>query len=463
MNSVIANNRFGLGVKPSDSKIDSKEFLLSQISNFNPKPDALNSIANTSELMRSFSEYQIQKKEAKNNNIQQRENEERQFLRKNVLASVNARTEIALNSQTPFMERLVHFWSNHFAISNEKLAVRALAGPYEFEAIRPNINKTFLDLLLAADTHPAMLLYLDQTRSIGPNSPQGKRVNARNEDKKIGINENLAREILELHTLGVNGGYNQNDVTEFAKAMTGLTIVRERKTPSNQNLSYGASYFEPLMHEEGPRQILGKNYRNFGNIQYVEILKDVCKHPSTAKFIAFKLARHFAGDNPPQSLVNKLTNEFTRTNGDLKSLYAVLINADEIWAVNNANQQSLLKFKTPWEWLVSSLRALNYTSVKNMDINGLMTNLGQTVWQPKAPKGYDDTESAWAAPDALMRRVEFISGLTGRIKQDIKPVELAQTILGDSLSSHTKTAISRAESQQSGLSLLFLSPEFLRR
>lgn len=459
MDAIIAQNRFGLGINPKDAKPnDSKSWLLNQFSQYIAKPTILNSSHKSNEILhQAFLTNELKRKNPQDPKVKA---QEKKLLRDIYFGEIDNRLAIASSTKTPFLERLVHFWANHFAISADKIQVRAIAGAFEIEAIRPNILGNFRDLLVSVVTHPAMMIYLDQPQSIGPNSVAGQRRQKNNPAKEIGINENLAREILELHTLGVNGGYNQEDVTEFAKALTGFSIINLRrdkfgKLPANAQI--GDFIFENNAHETGARYIMGKKYTQEGINQPAAILETLASHPSTALNIATKLARHFGGDNPPQSLINKLKQSFIQSNGDLKSIYTTLINAPEC-------QNPLpLKFKSPWEWLISSTRAMAIDDFSRIDAQIVMQNLGQVVWQPKSPKGFDDIEDAWAAPDAILRRVETANLMTINFDPPFAPIELAQKILGNQLSDHTKTIISRAESIQSATALLLISPEFLRR
>jgi uncharacterized protein (DUF1800 family) len=364
------------------------------------------------------------------------------------------RVQLILNSPIGFHERLVHFWSNHFAISVDKRIVTMLAGDYELSAIRPNINGNFYDLLLASITHPAMLEYLDQEKSIGPQSPAAGR--AAEKGKKIGLNENLAREILELHTLGVNSGYSQKDVTEFAKALTGFSYIKPKKDETDFS-NVGEFRFNPAWHQTGVVTFMGREYSQSGYSQPDAILKYIATHPTTAKHIAFKLARHFCADEPPTSLVDRLKSEFIATNGNLNRLYEVLINSPECF------DEKYNKFKSPWDWFISSLRAIGVQNLDAKLINRAMKTLGQEILKPEAPKGYDDTQSAWAAPDAIEKRAEIASLMASKFTPPDAPIDIAKTIFGDAISENTLKIVSRAESKQSALALLLISPENMRR
>lgn len=387
--------------------------------------------------------------------------------------AVGARAQVAVLSEAPFVERLVHFWSNHFAVSADKATMIGLAGAFEFDAIRPHVLGRFRDMLHAVERHPAMLLYLDQAQSIGPNSPLGARVARRQARRQaqqqaqqqapqqIGLNENLAREILELHTLGVRTGYGQTDVTELARAMTGWSIAGLGRGNVARMIGVdgaaGQFVFAAPIHEPGSRTIMGKSYAQPGEQQAAAVLDDLAVHPATARHIATKLARHFGGDEPAPALVARLERAFLKSGGDLPTLYRVLIDSPEIWAVRQA------KFKTPWEWSISALRALGTRQVRSQQIVGLMNQLGQPVWRPGSPAGYDDIAASWAGPDALMRRVEAAEQIAARTRDMLDARARAASLFPDALSATTEQAIAGAQSPAQGVALMLVSPEFMRR
>jgi uncharacterized protein (DUF1800 family) len=306
-------------------------------------------------------------------------------------------------------------------------------------------------LLLAVVRHPAMLLYLDQAQSIGPASAAGQRA-AERQQRRRGLNENLAREILELHTLGVRSGYTQADVAELARALTGWTL------PGDEFAEGAATFrFVPALHEPGARTVVGRSYDDGGEQQARAILHDLATAPATARHVASKLARHFVADEPPPALVQRLADTFLRTGGDLPSLYRELVAAPQAW------QPAGAKFKTPWEWAVSSLRALGRREVPPMQAANLMNQLAQPVWRPGSPAGYDDIAATWAAPDALVRRVEVAHRIASQAGDAVDPRDLATRVLPGTLSAATAAAVARAESPASGLALLLVSPDFLRR
>jgi uncharacterized protein (DUF1800 family) len=382
----------------------------------------------------------------------------RQTIQQDYLAMNSARLNAALTSPTPFIERLVHFWANHFAVSVDKLPVIGLAGLLEFEAIRPNVLGKFSDMLLAVEQHPAMLVYLDQAQSLGPDSFAGMRIAMRG-GKQRGLNENLAREIMELHTLGVRTGYSQADVTEFARALTGWTVSGLAQGPAARLIggTPGAFQFAPVLHEPGERTIMGKRYAQAGEGQARAILLDLAAHPATARHVSTKLARHFAGDDPPAALVERLTKAYLASGGDLPTLYRVLISSPEPWATRP------LKFKNPWEWTVSALRAVGSRELDPKMAAGVLRQLGQGTWQPGSPAGWDDIAASWAGPDALVRRVEIAQRIADKSPSGIDARALAEKLFPGSLSEETRTAVARAESPAEGLALLLVSPEFVRR
>jgi uncharacterized protein (DUF1800 family) len=369
------------------------------------------------------------------------------------------RVNVAVASETPLVERLVHFWSNHFSVSVAKPGTQFEAGPHEFNAVRPHVLGKFSDLLKAAVLHPAMLLYLDQFQSIGPNAPfQQRRAARANLDPQAprGLNENLAREVLELHTLGVGGGYTQSDVTELARALTGWTVPGIGRVGRFAQEQASGAAFVALVHEPGTRKILGKSYAAGGPEQAVAVLDDLAAHPSTARFIATKFARHFAGDTPPESLVARLEADFRSTGGDLASLTRTLIASPEAWVAGP------VKFRPPFEWFISAMRLSGLEGLEPQRIARVLNELGQAPWRAPSPAGYDDLAASWAAPDVLFRRVELAERMAqGAPADDV--LARAEAAFPDTLSDMTRTWLTRAESGRQALALLLVAPEMMRR
>ncbi len=313
----LAANRFGLGRRWDDPAIhDPRAWLLRQLADFDPAPPPIAALEGRAAIATAYIEYREDRRAMRREAAEAAPMSEeekgmdpelrrlaRSAIRRHYVDGVAARLTTAVASPTPFAERLTHFWSNHFAVSADKIAVIGFTGNYEFEAIRPHITGKFADLLIAAVRHPAMLLYLDQAQSFGPDSPVATRIRRRQNRPGPGLNENLAREILELHTLGVRTGYTQADVTAFAKALTGLTVAGLGRGAGQRLMPAGAApgetVFIPQLHQPGEQTILGKRYADGGAKQAEAVLRDLAVHPATAQHIATKLARHFTADDPP--------------------------------------------------------------------------------------------------------------------------------------------------------------------
>ena len=258
-------------------------------------------------------------------------------------AQVLARAQSAALTARPFGERLVHFWSNHFAVSADKGAIFGLAGTLENEAIRPHVNGRFVELLTAVEKHPAMIAFLDNQFSVGADSEAARFAAQRNAKRPFGINENLAREILELHTLGVDGGYTQQDVTSFAQIITGWSIGGGKGRLAGGET--GRFYFRDNLHEPGPKRFLGRVYAQDGYAQGEAVLADLAHHPSTAHFIATKLARHFIADDPPAAAVERLARAYLKSGGELPQVYAALIESPEAWEREHEQVQDTGRFR----------------------------------------------------------------------------------------------------------------------
>jgi uncharacterized protein (DUF1800 family) len=356
-----------------------------------------------------------------------------------------ARYQAAVGADIGFVERLVWFWSNHFCISADKDI--AMVGAYEREAIRAHVLRRFGDMLIAVESHPAMLYYLDNVRSMGANSIAGI-----NGDK--GLNENLAREILELHALGVRSGYSRADVTSFAKVLTGWT-----STDAADPAHGGEFLFNKRLHEPGEQTVLGKFYAQSGVDQGRAVLGDLAHHTATAQHVAQKLARHFVADEPPPPLVAKLSKAFMDSDGNLKAVAKALVTADEAWT------PARTKLKRPSEWIVSMLRLTNASLNPGAPWNigrllAVQATLGESLWRPPAPNGWPDTEAAWI--DGVPHRLDIANEFAGHLPSS-DPTALLESGLGPIASHNTRDIIARAESRTQALALLVMAPEFLRR
>ncbi|MBL1431591.1 MAG: DUF1800 family protein [Robiginitomaculum sp.] len=374
-----------------------------------------------------------------------------QELRRDMLAmfysEVGVRTVHAILTPASFRESLVRFWSDHFSVYSQKsLLMTVTAGAMEREAIRPHVTGKFVDMLIAAETHPAMLIYLDNWISIGPNSYVGQNFG-------FGLNENLAREIMELHTLGVNGGYSQDDIVGFAKAITGWTIGN----PNVQPEQLGNFIFEPLFHEPGSVNVLNKEYLGTGQDQGVEVLTDLANHPNTAAFISGKLARHFHSDNPPQSLIDRLELAFTSSDGDLGVVSATLVTSPEMW------DGTFAKLRNSEEFVIATLRAFGVDTLTPGQLIFVFDAVGQVPFGHHAPDGWPKEESSWASSSISSAKINYSDLLSGFIAGQPEPPAMATNILGSMLSASSTSGISSASSVEQGYTLMMMSPEFQRR
>jgi uncharacterized protein (DUF1800 family) len=467
---AIAASRFGFGARPGEldaARTDPRGWLLAQLRTPYRAPAELATLASGREILASFlaarAARAAQKKAAArepstDDPVKQLFAGIRAQLLPHYQAQAAARTRIALASESSFRERLVHFWSNHFAVSIDKPICLGTAGALENEAIRPRIDGHFADLLLAVESHPAMITYLDNQRSMGPNSALGVRAARRAQGPapvRLGLNENLAREILELHTLGVDGGYTQADVTSFAAVITGWSIGGGEGRYADGEP--GAFVFRAALHEPGSKTVLGRRYADADMAQGTAVLRDLAAHPATARHIATKLARHFVADEPPAELVDRLARAYHASEGHLTSVYSALVNWDGAW------QSETLKFKQPHEFIYSSLRALDVTPLETRALLAPFEVLGQRHWSPGSPAGWPDREADWDGADALMQRIEWSVALADRVGDSHSALATADAALGTLASTQTRKALGSASSGSQGLALLLMSPEFQRR
>ena len=365
------------------------------------------------------------------------------------LAAEEALARARLAAQTPagFRERWTLFWCNHFTVAAKNLDTTVAVGPFEREAIRPHVFGSFASLLLASSMHPGMILYLDQAQSIGPNSQAGFR-------RGGGLNENLGREIMELHSVGADGGYTQADVTEFARALTGWSIGGQRD-PSNET---GTFLYRPNFHEPGARKVMGKVYADEEARQAAKVMLDLAASPKTAHRLAYKIAAHFVSDTPPPALVHRLEATYLQTNGDLGRVAEALVTSPE------AFQPQAAKLKTPYEFVISSYRAAN-TAPRNpaKEVVGPLNTLGQRPFGAPQPNGWPDVAADWAAPDAIVKRLTWAQGFANANVPQLAPPDEAHQALGARLQPATLTAVTRAESRPEAFAILLMSPEFQRR
>jgi len=460
--AASAANRFGLGARPGElAQVggDPRDWLRSQLRGgdvaaaFAGLPTSAAYLGQYYDLLRARRDARKARSGAENAPAAIPDPAQRRFRRQLGLEAV-LRQQVAVRSAQGFAERIVRFWSNHFAISVDKRIAAAFAAPMEREAIRPHAFGRFADLLLAVERHPGMLLYLDNAQSIGEDSRLGqrsaRRAARRSDARKRGLNENLAREILELHTLGVDGGYAQADVGELARALTGWSVPGPREDIADGQ----ASVFRAEAHEPGVRTVLGKAYRDAGAGQAEAILRDLAVHPATARHLAFKLARHCVADVPPPALVARMARAYLDSDGALPALYAAMIDDDAAWG------EDARKFKTPDDFLLSALRASGLDGDADVRLAlQLQAQLGQPLFQPRSPAGFGDIADDWGGPDALFKRVQAAQALAERAAV-ASPAALGADVLGDALGTDAAMALRRAESAQQGVALLLASPVF---
>jgi uncharacterized protein (DUF1800 family) len=468
MQAEIAVLRFGLGARPGDLAAAADEpraWLLAQIRG--AAPLAVNTpLAPSDQIFAALLAARDERRKMRQESASQGDgakviNAVREAYQPHYRAQVLARAQSAALTTRPFAERLVHFWSNHFAVSADKGVVYGLAGTLENEAIRPNVSGRFVDLLMAVEQHPAMIAFLDNQASVGKDSQAAGFASHRfgaggNAPKRqFGINENLAREILELHTLGVNGGYSQADVTSFAQVITGWSIGGGKGRQAGG--VPGRFYFRDNLHEPGSKVVLGKTYNQQGQRQGEAVLADLARRPETARFIATKLVRHFIADDPPQAAVDRVASAFLKSDGDLPRVYAALIGSPESW------ETDARKFKTPQDFVFSTLRTLNVSPAQPDEVVRTFDLLGQRQYTPGSPAGWPDTSKSWDGSDALMHRVLWASRVAAKYESGTEPADLAVASLGAYARPETLTALRRAATSGQAVALLLMSPEFQRR
>jgi uncharacterized protein (DUF1800 family) len=461
LDAVTAANRFGLGARPGElerARDGARGWLQKQITGSRSLPEDIRRLPSSAEIFKTYSELRRDRNDAKSDSAAAKRllGGLRAKLVPYYLDQVAARYRVAVHTEESFRERLVHFWTNHFAVSADKPQVLALAGALENEAIRPHVAGRFADMLATVEAHPAMILYLDNQASIGPDSQlaQRRKRRAANGDRKLGINENLAREILELHTLGVDGGYTQQDVTTFARALTGWSIGTDRFPGGGEP---GKFAFHDVAHEAGTKTILGTRYSQSGVSQPRAVLADLARHPATARHIALKLARHFIADEPPADAVEHISKAFLDSGGDLPAVHRAVLDTPAAWAAPSA------KFKTPHELVVSTFRALDFVPAEPRQVAAPFDLLGQRPYTPGSPAGWPDTATQWDGPDALLKRIEWAGSVAARVASREQPLSLGERSLGAALNERTRVAIARAASAEQGITLLLASPEFQRR
>ncbi len=373
-----------------------------------------------------------------------------------ILELQQARLLRAVHSQRQLYEVMVDFWNNHFNIFAAKGADRWLTTAYDRDTIRPHALGKFRDLLLATAQSPAMLFYLDNWLSVSPNGAVARlAANAR----RRGINENYAREIMELHTLGVDGGYTQQDVREVARCFTGWTLVRPRGDAEFR--------FEPRLHDQGAKTVLGTRLAAGGGMDDgTKVIDLLARHPSTARFIATKLSRRFVADDPPASLVSRAAEAFRRSDGDIRTVIRSIVESPEFYSP----EAYRAKVKKPLEYVASALRVTGADTKVTPQLLRYLGRMGEPLFLAQPPTGYPDAGASWVSPDMLLTRMNFATDLVGnrldgaRVQstawRDTQP--FVRLIAPDSLSSATRAALAETEGPDA-LALLLATPEFQRR
>jgi len=429
----LAAIRFGLGPRLGEPPPeDPRRWLLGQLG----APDPLPPGPSAADGLRA--RHEELEARSRNGGMVERNGPAAVLLRAELMAWGSRR----LTATQPFRERLVDFWMNHFTASRRVGIVAPIVGAFEREAIRPHVTGRFETMLLAVARHPAMLLYLNADSSVGPESAFGRRTGR-------GLNENLAREILELHTLSPAGGYTQGDVTEFARILTGWSVA-QRAEP------FGF-VFRPQTHEPGAKRLLGRSFEE-GEAGGEAALRFLAAQPATHRHLAVKLARHFVADDPPPAAIRAVEAALRDSGGDLGAAAQALVGLEAAWAT------PLGKLRTPIDHVLAAGRAIGLPADPPGPglVYGGTAALGQPLWTAPQPDGWADRAEAWATPEALMRRVDWVNTIAGRA-QRLDPREVAETALGPLARAETVDAMARAGSVRDALTLLLACPEFMRR
>lgn len=372
---------------------------------------------------------------------------------------LDARIKKHMSVRIGFVERLVMFWSNHFSMSvNKASAVRGTIGQLERDVIRKHVLGDFTSMLIGVMKHPAMQAYLDNSDSVGPNSEYGA-------PRGIGINENLARESMELHTVGSGGGYTEEDVTAMALILTGWSYVRGWEADNNWNggtkKNRGRFIFREDWHEPGPITLMGKTYPDEGQKRGIKALKFLARQPETAEHIAFKLVHHFITDEPTPAMVNPVKQAFIKSGGNLKKVALALIELPE------ALTGPLDRLRTPYELAVAQFRAMKrkYNQDQYWSFASPLYSMNNMAWECPTPDGYTDETYYWLNPEAVTLRLETAQ-MSGWVYDEYvgeNVVKMAKGIFGGALSRATRERVEAAGSTSRALTILFSSPEFQRR
>ena len=384
-----------------------------------------------------------------------------------------ARLARAIASPWQLQEALVEFWFNHFNVYEKKGPIKVWVGAYEEEAIRPHTLGRFSDLLLATARHPAMLIYLDNAQNVAP-PPAGDEMDAgamlKSKKKKSGINENYAREVMELHTLGVDGGYTQADVIALAHILTGWTVgaggaADAAAAARLYKQDRGTFHFAPRKHDPAQEVLLGRTFSGDDVSEGEEALLMLAAHPATAHHISYELAQYFVADKPDAALVAAMTNSFRASGGDIRAVMRTMLAHPAFRAPADVGT----KYKTPYRYVVSAARAADLSPAGAVGLNRALADLGQPLYGCISPDGYACTESAWLDPDGLLHRISFATDMGNGVYSGLGPSgtlnlpdpdRIVET-LGPGLSEATLAAIAAAPRANRAGAILG-SPDFMR-
>lgn len=439
VDAAIAATRFGYGPRPRELPFiaeNPRQWLLDQLIE-EPLDPLLEGLPTTPEILTGM--------------LRARQNGREDFrrfkqeARRRVTAEAARSALIATNGDKPFFERLVRFWTNHFTVSMRKPAVAPLVSAFEREAIRPNVTKRFYDMLLAVVRHPAMLIYFDNIRSVGPFSTVGRATGR-------GLNDNMAREILELHTVGA-GAFTERDVREFSKMLSGWTVGRLNSDKPGEFL------FRNNWHQELPKRFLGRVIPEAGVLEAEAALDLLSRSEVTGRVLARKMAQFFVTDEPEPGLVSNLFNGYADGGGSCLTMAQGLIRAPGAWASVQT------KVKTPEDLVISTVRALGRRPKSGQMVLRAMRLLGQPPYSAPSPAGWPQTASYWLSPQVLIERLEWASSVAGRygIPDDMEAIEFGFEILGPLFRPETFRRLQVSYSKTESLALLLSSPEFQRR
>ncbi|WP_234464107.1 DUF1800 domain-containing protein [Paracoccus caeni] len=448
--SKLAAIRLGYGLSPVIESPADPQALVATVAEAGPKSGDI-----TMDVARQV---QLQVKAIRDENADDRLEQQRALSRETLTRGarqVKRRLARAVRDPGGFGERLVQFWADHFTVRAGNGIETLTSSAMVTEAIRPHITGKFGDMMFAAETHPAMVLYLDQQRSVGPNSRAAQRAPNRN----LGLNENLAREMIELHSLGVTADYSQEDVRELASLLTGLYY-----DPASPRI------FLPGRAEPGAETVLGVDYGGEEPARLEDIravIAHLAAHEATAAHIARKMAVHFIADDPPQPLVDRLTRVFADTEGDLAAMNLTLAEAPEL------ETHLRQKVRQPLDFMVASLRAIgldgpDVMALTEQEVRGWLmrglTAMGQPWSQPRGPDGWPEEAQAWATPQGIAARTDWIIRQLPRLRKDMPdPRDLMHAAFGDAASEALQWAVPKAENAREGIAVVLASAEFNRR